>query len=56
MRNARSSALAGHVAAHVSCAFAKSYIADADASCHGLFPTPSGNHPLVPPAARSTTK
>ena len=43
----------GHVAAHVSCAFAKSRIAVAEPSNHILPPTLSGNQPLVPPAATS---
>ena len=52
-RSARSASELGQVAAHVSCAVAKSRIAVVEPSNHGFPPTLSGNQPLVPPAATS---
>jgi len=52
----RSSSSLGQVALQVLCWLAKSRIAEADPSNQGLLPSLSGNHPLVPPAARSRIK
>lgn len=52
-RIALSDAAEGHVALHVAFAAAKSRIAVSEPSNHGLSLTLSGNHPLVPPTARS---
>lgn len=55
-RIALSDASEGQVALHVDFACEKSYIAVNEPSNHGLLPTSSGNHPLVPPTARSMIK
>jgi hypothetical protein len=52
----KSSSLLGQVALQVLCWLAKSRIAVTDPSNQGLLPRLSGNHPLVPPAARSRIK
>ena len=47
----RSFGSVGQVLYQSSWVLAKSYIAWLDSSSHGLSPTLSGNHPLVPPTA-----